>query len=233
MSKLTAAQVAGYAKAAGWTGQDLAVAVAVALAESGGRTDARGDVALQTGTWGPSIGLWQIRSIKADKGTGRLRDEAANLNPSTNARHAHQLWADQGWSPWTTYTGGRYLAHLPAARAAAAAPAAATGTTTVGVVPFVPDPGDVYDALQAATSIVDVARVALTYPVKTLAWISDRNNWQRVGLVTAGMSMVVGGVLVVAIVAAGKGANYVMGGASRIGKVSKTAARVGKLAGGN
>ena len=112
-------QVAGVARRSGcWRGGDLVTAVAVALAESGGRAGARGDVLLEGAGWGPSVGLWQIRSRRAERGTGRVRDELANRGPRANAAHACALWRGRGWLPWSAYTGGAYRAYLPRARAA-------------------------------------------------------------------------------------------------------------------
>ena len=66
MTTLSGAAVAALARNAGLTGAGLVTAVAVAKGESGWRTDARGDVALVDAKWGPSIGLWQIRSLNAE-----------------------------------------------------------------------------------------------------------------------------------------------------------------------
>jgi hypothetical protein len=122
VSDLSAREIAEYAYRAGFRGQALTTAVAVALAESGGNPGAKGDTTITNGTWGPSIGLWQIRSLRDDYGTGRERDAKANLNPATNARHA---WSISGhgttWTPWSAYTNGSYRQHLGVARTAAAA----------------------------------------------------------------------------------------------------------------
>lgn len=119
---LTGAQVARHAGAAGFAGEALVTAVAIARAESGWRPGAVGDVGLQTGVWGPSIGLWQIRSLNAQRGTGLPRDASRLTDPAFNARAA---WAISGqgsnWRPWTVYKTGAYRAYLPAARAAVAA----------------------------------------------------------------------------------------------------------------
>jgi hypothetical protein len=87
-----------------------AVATAVALAESGGRTDAEGDIGLQDGKWGPSIGLWQIRSLKAEYGKGQsVRDGARLKDPQFNA-FAMATISNHGknFNPWTTFTSGKY-----------------------------------------------------------------------------------------------------------------------------
>jgi hypothetical protein len=116
---LSDAQLAAVAKHAGcWHGHELDTAVAVALAESGGRPGVHGDVHLQGGGWGPSVGLWQIRSRTDQRGTGGLRDQDANTNPAVNAAHACQLWRARRWAPWSTWKTGAYSAYVGRARAA-------------------------------------------------------------------------------------------------------------------
>lgn len=127
MTLLSATQIANLAKSAGWKGQDLITAVAVALGESGGRSDAKGDVSLANSTWGPSIGLWQIRSLHSEKGKGTTRDEQANYDPAANAKHAFSLYKASGFQPWSVYNSGAYRQHLPAATTAAGG---ATGDTS-------------------------------------------------------------------------------------------------------
>ena len=73
MTTLSPAAIYTLARNAGLSAAAATTATAVALAESGGRTDAVGDVGLEDATWGPSVGLWQIRSLKAQSGTGQPR----------------------------------------------------------------------------------------------------------------------------------------------------------------
>ena len=83
------------------------------MAESKGKSCAIGDVSLQQGNWGPSIGLFQIRSFNTDRGTGSTRDQDANLDPRTNAHHAYELWLREGkWHPWSTWIHGTYKQYL-------------------------------------------------------------------------------------------------------------------------
>ena len=56
MSVLTEDEISGYASQAGFTGDDLTTAVAIAFAESGGDPLAHGDTTMGAG----SLGLWQI-----------------------------------------------------------------------------------------------------------------------------------------------------------------------------
>lgn len=119
MPTLSAGDIAGYASRAGLSGESLTVAVAIALAESGGRTDAIGDRTLVNATWGPSVGLWQIRSLKNEYGTGGTRDYTRLTDPTFNARSMVRISnGGRNWRPWSVYTSGRYVAFLPRARAA-------------------------------------------------------------------------------------------------------------------
>lgn len=119
MARYSMHQVAQLAHDVGWSYNEAIVATAIAWAESGGVTDAIGDVGLQTSVWGPSVGLWQIRSLNSERGTGGVRDGKANLNPRINAIHAHAVWAAaRSFKPWSTYLHGTHTRHLDAARKA-------------------------------------------------------------------------------------------------------------------
>jgi hypothetical protein len=140
MTQLSDREIAGHVINAGFTGDQRVIGVAVVLAESGGRSDNRGDVDKQTKKWGPSIGLFQIRSLKAEKGSGGTRDELANLDPATNARHARTVFLEAGgkWTPWSTFNHQSHEKFLDRARQAVDS-AAVTGAALVGTV--VPVPG--------------------------------------------------------------------------------------------
>jgi hypothetical protein len=95
----------------------LKTAYAVAIAESGGRSNAIGDVSLQDDKWGPSIGLFQIRSLKNwQKWNDEYRDAKRLPNPDFNAQAAW-VKSKQGtnWKPWSAYTNAAFLKHLPEA----------------------------------------------------------------------------------------------------------------------
>jgi hypothetical protein len=96
-ANLTAQQIAGYAANAGFTGPDLQVAVAVALAESGGNPSVTGDLSI---TPGGSVGLWQINLKAHPEYTA-----AQLMDPQTNANAAYAIYAAAGnqFTPWTTY----------------------------------------------------------------------------------------------------------------------------------
>ncbi|WP_157985154.1 D-alanyl-D-alanine carboxypeptidase family protein [Lentzea terrae] len=120
MKPLSASEIAQHAYDAGFRGQALKTAVAIALAESGGRADAKGDTGITDGKWGPSVGLWQIRSLHKQTGTGGERDVKANTDPAVNAKHAWSI-SKHGtyWTPWSVYLNGSYRQHLDEAGAAA------------------------------------------------------------------------------------------------------------------
>lgn len=46
---------------------------------------------------GQNIGLFQINLVHI----GKLRGGESLLDPVVNVRIAYQIWADQGWGPWS------------------------------------------------------------------------------------------------------------------------------------
>lgn len=119
MATLSPEKIAQYAHDAGFRGQDLTVAVAVALAESSGRTTAHNPVPPDD-----SYGLWQINMIGS---LGPARREEFDLDRDRElfdpAKNAEAAWEISGhgrsFEPWTTYTSGAYKKHLDEARKAA------------------------------------------------------------------------------------------------------------------
>ena len=126
---LSAAQIQGYAAAAGFSGAVLATAVAIALAESSGNP-----AAVNPNDPGGSYGLWQINMA--------AHPEFAGLNladPQTNANCAFQVYLEAGGSftPWSTYSSGAYTAYLASVPAPAqpAAPTLLPTTSTLTIPP--------------------------------------------------------------------------------------------------
>ena len=117
--KLVTGDVAKVAQQAGFSGEDLITAVAIAYAESGGNPNAVGDQTLAPER-GPSIGLWQINI------GNKAHPEYENVNltdPQTNANAAFEVYSSAGSSfrPWATFdprdgSHPRYLAFLTKAR---------------------------------------------------------------------------------------------------------------------
>lgn len=142
MTTLTPAQLAGYARTAGFTGNDVVTAVAVALAESGGHTDSHNTNA---GTGDNSYGLWQINMLGA-LGPARRKEFGIASNdelfdPTTNARCAHVIWKGSGWNAWSTFKRGTYKQFVAQASVAAGSPdtvqtVASVKTVGVDLNPF-------------------------------------------------------------------------------------------------
>ena len=121
--------IESYAQNAGFTGADLTTAVAVALAESGGNPNAyNAETAAGAPQGQGSFGLWQVYLYKHPQFAGQ------NLyDPQTNANAAYSIYAAAGgFSPWSTYNSGAYLAFVSqvVTPAAAAAPPLTIDATT-------------------------------------------------------------------------------------------------------
>lgn len=118
----TSVPIAGYTGAdlcarcaynAGFRGQALVTAVAIASAESSYDPNNIGDTALETNVWGPSCGFWQIRTLQHPElytGVDRERDINSIFDPQYNANVAYELSASgTNFGPWSTYMDGAYL----------------------------------------------------------------------------------------------------------------------------
>lgn len=126
--QLTDAQLAAYARQAGFPANQIATAVAVALAESGGRTDATN----HNTDGSTDFGLWQINTVH-----GSLLQTGSWSNPADNARMAYSVWKGSGWGAWTTHNTGAYLAFLPRGNKAAGT-SVPVSTATASKVPSPP-----------------------------------------------------------------------------------------------
>lgn len=131
MPTLSAAQIAEYAYQAGFRDSDVTIAVAVALAESGGRTDATN----RNSNGSIDRGLMQINSVHDEMPGNRF-------DPLTNMRLAFAIKTRRGsWKDWATFNSGRYALYMPVAKAATAN-LGNGGTTTPPSAVNVDDGGD-------------------------------------------------------------------------------------------
>lgn len=109
---LNISQLLALASAAGFQGDDLATAVAVALAESGGNPQAYNpEKAARAPEGMGSFGLWQIYKNAHPEFAGE------NLfDPQTNAAAAFAIYqaAGSSFGPWSTFKNGAYSARLDA-----------------------------------------------------------------------------------------------------------------------
>lgn len=187
-SRLSADQIAAYAVTEwGQNGvEQVAVATAVALAESGGVPDQ----VTPEPDGSTSYGLWQVNSVhgldpeQLKTPEGNVRAAGGVYSGAYNA-HLREHPGDTkgaiiaGWQPWTTYRTGAYLAHMPAARRAAKA----NPPEGDAEAPESFDP--VGDAVDAITGWQD----ALT---RFFGALVDPRTWLRVlaGMVGVGMVVV-------------------------------------------
>jgi Lysozyme like domain len=102
-------QLVSVASGAGFRGQNLIIAVAVVLAESGGDSNA---VNTANANGSTDRGLWQINSIHTQFVVAKLFD------PAYNASAAYTISGGYNWKPWSTYNNGRYLAFMARASTA-------------------------------------------------------------------------------------------------------------------
>jgi hypothetical protein len=114
----SAKQIAQLAYSAGWRGEELVVATAMALAESSGRYWIVNSIGC--------VGLWQI-NVPVHIKDHPTWTTAAMKDPERNVAAARVLWKDRGWKPWEAYTGpdgkgsdGTYTTQMGRARMAAA-----------------------------------------------------------------------------------------------------------------
>lgn len=115
MPTLSYAEVAKYASGAGFRGNDIVKATAIAFGESGGNPQSvnhNTDKHRST-----DFGLWQIN----DYWNPEILASGSWSNPADNARMAYAIYKQQGWGAWYAYKNGSYLAHMPRAKAAGSA----------------------------------------------------------------------------------------------------------------
>lgn len=149
MSRFTVGQARAAAERAGFTPAESAVMAAIAMAESGGNSEAVGPVN-RNGT--RDYGAWQINSVHASalaSGDWRKLDD--------NARMARQVWTSQGFKAWTVFNTGAYRQHLSAATSAATS--VAPTSTATGLAELTPqgvsNPIEAVSALASLPATID------------------------------------------------------------------------------
>lgn len=168
------AQIAGAAKAAGFSGGQVAIITAIALAESSGNIYAHNPVPPDN-----SYGLTQINMLG---GMGPERRKRYGLtsndqlfDPVTNMRAAYDI-SSQGknWRPWSTYTSGAYRLYLKRAESASGSPASEVPTAGGGT-----NASQV--GLSSGASALGEAADFLT------AW----QTWARAGMILGGAILII------------------------------------------
>lgn len=157
-TKVTPAAAYAALRGTGLSAASATMLTAIGGAESGWNVDAVGDLGLENATWGPSVGVWQIRTLKADTGTGSPRDiNKLRGNLAAQAAAAASIFKSSGPRAWSTYKNGSYLKYegqatkvstsvkAPAAGAIDPGPTAvSTSATGAQVIAF---PGGGWDPL--------------------------------------------------------------------------------------
>jgi hypothetical protein len=182
VTTLTAAQIGAYANQAGFKGDGLVWSIAIALAESGGNTTARG----HNSNGSVDRGLWQFNSHAHPE----VSDAEAD-NPASAAAAAYRVSSHgTNWHQWATYNSGAARKQLPAAQTAATL--AGTGRVTVPALDTeqalsVPGLGDLTGITKSLASIASVV-------ITVAKWVANPHNWVRIMEVVAGGTVIVIGL---------------------------------------
>lgn len=182
----TPSQLALWCQQVGIPQDQIPTAVAIALAESGGKSTAVG---------GPNsdgsydLGYWQINN-KAHPGL--LAQYPSWWEAASNARMmASVSGGGRNWKPWTTYTSNKYKDFLPAATQGAEQPATGSQQGETDTILF----GKAIEFFGTLTdAIVSVAQAVF----KTAVWLADPHNWGRIIVVGVGGALVIGALVVLA-----------------------------------
>lgn len=166
-----------------------AVAVAVALAESGGDTSTRH----VNSNGSIDVGLWQINSVH--RSSNPTWTEAWLKDPAHNAEAMRTVSGNgTNWAPWVGYSSGAYKQYLNRGRSAAGA-VQGKGSVTDAVGAAIEDPLGVFsgvlgDPLGALAAMI-APFTKIVEPVLALAsWVGNPANWIRIVQVNAGVGLV-------------------------------------------
>ena len=144
--QITRQQCAQYAINAGFTGNDVGIAVAVATAESNLIPINNGRDSNGTTDWG----LMMLNDGYSDTRPTELE----KTDPQANMNHAYRIFKQSGWKAWSSYNSGSYRKFLPQQGNASDAWFFVPGGPLTGGLPIpVPSsPGDVQTPLGGAIS---------------------------------------------------------------------------------
>lgn len=197
MAVLTPEQIAYVAASpdgGGFTGNDLVESVAIALAESGGDTDAVSPP--NDDAWGSEDrGVWQIN----DHWHADLLRKYTWNNPYASAQMARIIHDKAGgWGDWSTFP-EKAAAHLPAARRAVANPQPPTGNPDSRTETPVHDPFGTKNenVISSAIDAVGQQIKRISDVFGALLWLTKPTNVLRVLVGTAGAGLLLGGLLLI------------------------------------
>jgi len=180
----TPGQLALWAQQVGVPQDQIPTAVAIALAESGGKMTAVG---------GPNsdgsydLGAWQINN-KAHAGL-LLQHPDWWASTAQAPMMAAVSGGGRNWKPWTTYTSGKYRQFLDEATQGAEQPGDNSVQGETNTVLF----GKAIEVFGALTDAV----IAIAQAVfKSMVWLADPHNWGRIIVVGVGGALVIGALVV-------------------------------------
>jgi Lysozyme like domain len=221
-------QVAAYAYNAGFRGNDLITAVAIAMRESSGNVFALNPVDLfdkptdVASSGDQSWGLWQINTApKANptivKDIGYTGANSLLTDPYINAQAAYKLYTSNGdtFNAWGAYKGASNTANTDMATASAAVQTAQAkgyfdANYQAGLAPNATlDPGKANPELGSGSPspIPNNIFGSVTDFLNTI-WsaLTSRANWLRVGLVLGAVILTIFGLSVISKSFGGPGA---------------------------
>lgn len=194
---LTLGQLARVALAGGFSPLAVPLAVAVAMAESGGKVSAVGGPN-SNGTY--DYGLWQINSVHG------LDSRRLTTEPFYNASAAHKIYKDarSSFRPWATFTGGKVNPNVvkdvqalggkyPTVVSAGPATAAPINDPIGNAVTDAG--GAVADVVPGLSEVADLARGV----GGLVGALTDGRTWVRVVQVVGGVGMVVAGAVLLRV----------------------------------
>jgi Lysozyme like domain len=181
------AAIAQAAKDAGFTGTQIAIATAIALAESGG------DASAHNTKGEDSRGLWQINV--APTANPDLIGMAL-FDPRTNARAAKIVYDRQGWAAWSVFKSGKYRTHMGEAQMASGqtGPANPAGVGTGGPLEF--GGSIIQGQLGGLEGIADALQKGVAILGRIGQWLTTPANLGRLAIGVGGVVIVVAGVVV-------------------------------------
>lgn len=200
MPTISDSEIAVAARSAGFGQNDLATAVAVALAESGGNTTATN--ANLNGT--TDYGLFQINEIHAAilKG-GDWRNASDNARMAKAVYDNRASWDNTGWGAWSVFNSGRYLLYKE--RGNAAVRGIPTGST---------------DNRPSNSGLVGQLGLPVSNPLQPLLDLANPGYWRRLAIGVAG-AVILGGALI-ALLMSTKAYTQLEEGATKVAKMVVT-----------
>ena len=172
----------------------IAIATAIAMAESGGNESAHNSNA---NTGDDSYGLWQINML-GSLGPSRRQQFGISrndelLDPCTNAK-AMSIVSSGGtnWQPWTMYTNGEYKKHLEAAKKVSNVGGSSSE------IPIGERIGDIAsDPFGAFKVLIDPFLQVSQGILDGFLWIGNPRNWTRAVQVGGGVALAIVAVAIV------------------------------------